>query len=361
MPPQIDPSALIARSMAARGMPVAAPDAGAADAAAAQAAAQAQDSANRQAAGQVKKGVEDAAKAVATGDKGDKAPVTIKFRRGEGDEAEDVELTESQVKGMFERYRSLNGRHATLKEPLRLVEAIMDRVGKDDPEAPQKAMQVMLAGLQALSHNPQMGGNAKGQQKPQGQPTNASNALKEWAKKNAIDDVTPFEQVFGEVGNMKQAMSEMVGLMRQLAGQSAAGAGAVAKQAQDNASGRVDLMKRRVVQNFDRVQAEMSKKGLKGFDEEGAKQFMNFAAQRGYLLEDFLDYDLLEKVATDYSNDVRSADVDRMSQVLGRRQAFSGSLAGAPSGGGSGGGAPKTPGQETFARLVDKAVAGQLR
>jgi hypothetical protein len=80
--------------------------------------------------------------------------------------------------------------------------------------------------------------------------------------------------------------------------------------------------------NLDRAQQQLQ------LPTEAANDFMMFAQQRGYNLEDFADPQLALMVMQDFSNNRNSPEMERMRQINQRRTAFTSDAGGAPMGGG---------------------------
>jgi len=149
------------------------------------------------------------------------------------------------------------------------------------------------------------------------------------------------------MAQMRQELARTQAMIRQMAAQNQ-GVADAAKQSMDNSTGqKIDAVRQQIANNLDRVQ-----QGLK-IPSEKANDFMVFAAERGYTLEDFVDPNLVARVMTDFRNNMDSPEMERMRGIAQRRQAFTGSLGSTPSGG-----ATETPAEEsTFDKFTSQAMA----
>ena len=250
-------------------------------------------------------------------------PIMYKVKFGEDDERE---LSEKQITGTFERYGQMNEMNSAMRPILDLANGAM----KANPGlTPEKFAKSLIA--MANQHNPQMGGedqrpNKQGEQKPQ-QAEDISKAFDAWEKDNAASLPPMYKEMLEGNKNTGNQMNQMMQMMQQVLGRSQgmldAGKGAAEQAGQQNISNS----KQRVANNLSRVQQKL------GLPDSAENDFMMFASERGYTIEDFLDPVLTMRVAQDFKNGTQTGEVDRLREVQTRRQSFTGTPPQQPSGG----------------------------
>ncbi len=229
---------------------------------------------------------------------------------------EDRELTPEQISGTFDRY----AKQVQVNDAMRPVTNLYLQAAKDNPGlTPEKFAQTLLK--MANTPNPEMGGQ---DQRPnqQGQPGKTAEEIsaefEQWEKDNAATLPPGYKDMMTANQGLQQGMSQMMKMMQQVLGRSQGqldAAGQVAQGAQGQA---VNNAKNRIANNLSSVQQKL------GLPDNAEQDFMMFAAERGYTMEDFLDPVLTLKVAQDFKNGMQSGEVERLRQVAQRRQAFTG-------------------------------------
>ena len=257
------------------------------------------------------------------------------------------DLTPQQIKSTFERYSAMNYKNAQYKP----VYDIVDQIMRDNPSMNSREVASQMAAVyKAQQSNPTMG-NTEGRQQGQPPQNDLNSALKKWEEENAASLPPGYAEMIqgGTQGmaQMRQELARTQAMIRQMAAQNQ-GVADAAKQSMDNSTGqKIDAVRQQIANNLDRVQ-----QGLK-IPSENANDFMVFAAERGYTLEDFVDPNLVARVMTDFRNNMDSPEMERMRGIAQRRQAFTGSLGSTPSGG-----ATETPAEEsTFDKFTSQAMA----
>jgi hypothetical protein len=76
--------------------------------------------------------------------------------------------------------------------------------------------------------------------------------------------------------------------------------------------------------------------------DQDEQDFFNFAFERGYTIEDFIDPRLTDMVMADFSNNRNGPEMDRLRQMAARRQAYTGQVGATPAAGGQ----PEAPSQD---------------
>ncbi len=236
-------------------------------------------------------------------------------------------LTPAQIKSTFERYRDLNFTHANMKPVLEVAQAIIQQNPGTDPG---KLAEYMMAVAKGQQPNPTFGGDKQPQQQPQGsakpgpQPDidgdDDDSALAEWEKENAATLPPGYKQMRGSQKQMMQALLQTQQMLQQVLAGTQGVADASRAVNQDARTTQASAIRQRIGVNLDRAQAAA------GLPDDAAQDFMVFASERGYTMEDFIDPGLTSKVMQDYANSRNSPEMERMRQIAQRRQAFIGSM-----------------------------------
>jgi len=264
-----------------------------------------------------------------------------------GDQTRD--LTPQQISSVFERYSALNYQHSQMSPILKVAEAYM----KDNPDkTPQEIAATLLDLARANRPNAQFGNPAEQQQRQQAQTAPVDReSLAKWAEDNAVSLPPGYEQMMANTAQMQQGMAQMMQMMRGMLAQSQGMTQAAALANRGVQSDRNQQIRQQIGMNLDRVQQAL------GLPSDAANDFMMFAAERGYNLEDFVDPNLTVKVMTDFKNTLASPEMERIRQIAQRRQAYtSAGLGGTP----SAGPAASEPAETTFDRLAAQAIEKKM-
>lgn len=282
------------------------------------------------------------------GDKMSAEAIVYQVDFGEGQGKRD--LTPQQIKSTFDRYSSMNYKNAQYKP----VYDIVDQIMRDNPNMNSKQVaDQMNAIYKAQASNPTMGntdGNKSGN--PSDGPSDLDSSLEKWEQENAASLPPGYKEMIqgGQQGmqQMQQELARTQAMIRQMAAQNQGVADAAKTQVQNSTNQQVEAVRQQIANNLDRVQ-----QGLQ-LPSEKAQDFMVFAAERGYTLEDFADPQLTVNVMSDFKNNMDSPEMERMRGIAQRRQAFTGSLGSTP-GGGSNESVPT--GESTFDKFTQAAMA----
>lgn len=266
-------------------------------------------------------------------------------------------LTPEQIKGTYERYASLNHKHSQYKPVMDLAERLTERIGGN----PEDTASVLMSALkQASQKNAQYGKNDQSSPGDQadgterGQPTNEdfSKMMEKWEEENAVTLPPGYKDAASRMAQIEGALQQQQQMMQQLLqmGQGVAGA---AKESVQGAQGQqADAVKQTIRNNL----ASAGERA--GLTDSETQDFMTFAGERGYSLEDFVDGNMATKVVTDFVNARNSGEFGRLQEIAKRRQAFTGSVGATPAAQGE---APaKAPGEQQLDRMVERAFANRI-
>ena len=240
-------------------------------------------------------------------------------------------LTPQQIKSTFERYSAMNYKNAQYKPIMDLLEQHMRQSG----ESP-KQMAERLASIQkAQQSNPQMG-NTEGDKSgppydksPQQGDLDAT--LKKWEEENAASLPPGYRDMMvgsqTQIQQVQQQLAQTQAMLRQVLGNAQGMTDAARAGMQQGQVKQANAVRQQIANNIDRSQQALK------LPDDKAQDFMVFAAERGYTMEDFADVQLTFKVMSDFKNNMDSPEMERMRQIAQRRQAFTGSLGSTPAAG----------------------------
>lgn len=248
-------------------------------------------------------------------------------------------MTAQQIKGMSERYSSLNYRNAQLKPVTEVIEGYLQANPGMTPD--------QLAGhLKALAASQQdtIGNGRKNRAEDEGRPGSSrgrrdadgdddqsmpgENEFSRWENDNATTLPPGYKQMHSAMSQMQQMMAQQQMMMQQLLG-ATAGQVDAARQAHVGAmQQQSQSIQATIGNNLDRAQQAM------GLPDSAAQDFMMFAQERGYNFEDFVDPQLTVMVMNDFRNAMQSPEMDRLRQIHQRRTAYTPGGGSAPMGGG---------------------------
>lgn len=256
------------------------------------------------------------------------------------------QLTPQQIKSTFDRYSAMNYKNAQYKPITDVIENYM----KANPGATPKQIAEQLESIsKAGESNPTMG-NTDGEKSMS--PDDMSKAMSKWEEDNAATLPPGYKEMMTANGSgmadMQRALAETQNMLKMVLANSQGVADAAAGQVQNAQSQQINAVRGQIANNIDRVQQAL------GLPDSAADDFMVFAAERGFTMEDFVDPQMTVKVMQDFKNNMDSPEMERMRGIAQRRQAFTGSLGATPS---SSGGAAPTPDASTFDQFASSAMA----
>jgi hypothetical protein len=264
------------------------------------------------------------------GDMAQKEAVMYDINFGE----QNRQLSDKQIKSTFDRYSSLNHKHQTMKPVLDFAEQLM---GAAKEKGHEVSPDQFVKGLQrAFQKNAQFGKGTNTEKSPEGKVDTPYNnatldddALKRWEDENAVSLPPAYKESFAQLKSMQGDNAQLKALLKQLvSGQKDIAKGA--KQGLETAAtSQESSQKQRIINNLNQAQSSL------GLPDQSDNDFFNFAYDRGYTIEDFMDPKLTLHVAQDFKNNMNTPEIERLREIAKRRQAFTGTVDSAPSAGGS--------------------------
>ncbi len=261
------------------------------------------------------------------------------------------QLTPQQIKSTFERYSAMNFKNAQYKPVMDVLEQYM----KENPGVTTKEIAENVAAMQkAGQFNPVMG-NTSGEKSGdiQTAPNDMDAVMSKWEEDNAASLPPGYKDMMTSQGQgmaqMQQQLAQTQQMLQAVLAQSSGVADAAKQGMQGAQTQQIDAMRQSISNNIDKVQSAL------GLPDEKANDFMVFAAERGYTMEDFVDPQLTIKVMTDFKNNMDSPEMERMRAIAQRRQAYTGSMGSTPSASPAGAEAG-ADGGSTFDKLATMAM-----
>ena len=154
------------------------------------------------------------------------------------------------------------------------------------------------------------------------------------------------------MANIQSQLQQTQQMLQQVLANSAGVADAAKAGMQGAQTQQIQAVRQQIANNIDRVQQAI------GLPDSAANDFMVFAGERGYTLEDFVDPQLTIKVMQDFKNNMNSPEMERMKAMAERRQAYTGSLGSTPSASTAPANANATE-PSTFDKLANQAMANR--
>lgn len=264
-------------------------------------------------------------------------------------------LTPQQIKSTFERYSAMNYKNAQYKPVMDVVEQYM----RANPNMTSKQVAETLVNLQKAGEpNPVMG-NTDGEKSGDYSKTAALKGgdmdamLSKWEEDNAASLPPGYKEMMLSQGQgmaqMQQQLAQTQQMLQAVLAQSSGVADAAKQGMQGAQSQQINAMRQSISNNIDKVQTAL------GLPDDKANDFMVFAAERGFTMEDFVDPQLTIKVMTDFKNNMDSPEMERMRAIAQRRQAYTGSMGSTPSASSSAE-AGASEGGSTFDKLAAMAM-----
>ena len=268
-------------------------------------------------------------------DKAQKEPIEYKAIKVDG-----RDYTEQQLKGTLDRYGALNHQNAIMKPIAEVLKGYMQK--NPDMTIDQTAAAIS----KAFESNPTFGNTEQKASQdpsrdevPQKSNQDVGSALKDWAERNALDElpsgVEELLSVNGNMNNVNSRMDRIEGALRQIMPRVAGAADAMKAQGADVA-GTADANRRQsIANNIDRSQQALNIPG------EAAPQFETWMGQMGLTLDDFVDADQALQFMQAFDRDIKGQNYDNLRAMTEKRLAYTGGLGSTPTSPAAAGEAPE--------------------
>lgn len=275
------------------------------------------------------------------------------------------QFSSQQIANTMNRYAQLNSRVLENKDVLDFATRITEQAKKNGytPKAGEVASFLQEA-VKAYTKNPTMGNVEQKQQLPaDSQPSKpaqppADDELANWERDNGLKLPPGFREqnhFMQQIAQQMQQMQQMLMQMQQGGAQSATTAQQQGQQALQQAQ--------QIQGNTQQMQVKMNLKqaaNAQGVPDDRAKDFMLFAMQRGYTPADFLDPQVAETLMADFKANMDAPEIQRLREVMQRRQAYTGNPTGTPSQTGAGVPPQMSPDQQYMEDFIQKVMANKM-
>tara|TARA_R110001592_G_scaffold306964_1_gene580064 strand:- start:31 stop:1053 length:1023 start_codon:yes stop_codon:yes gene_type:complete len=255
-------------------------------------------------------------------------------------------LTPQQIKSTFDRYSAMNYKNAQYKPVMDVIESYM----KANPNAsPSKVAEELTNIVKAGEPNAQFGRDAD--TAPAKSNEDLSKSLSKWEEDNAASLPPGYKEMMltntDGMSEMKKSIAETQKMLQMVLANSQGVADAGKAAMEVGNTNQINAVRQQIGNNIDRVQQSL------GLPDSAADDFMLFAAERGFTMEDFVDPAMTLKVMTDFKNNMNSPEMERMKAIASRRQAYTGSLGSTPNATAS----VENPAEQT---TFDKMMSGAM-
>lgn len=251
-------------------------------------------------------------------------------------------LTPQQISSTFDRYRDLNYKQQEYADLHKVAEIAMRSGMGKSPSDVARVMAQLLAGQK----NAQMGG--QDERPNETKPAATDDELSKWEEENAAKLPPGYRELHQSLGSMGQGIGDLKNLLVQVLQQAKGASDAGARDMQQAREERGNAIKAKISNNLEALAGKL------GLTDQHAGDFMVFAGERGYTLDDFIDPRLAASVMQDFKANLDSPEMERLRAIAQRRQAFTGTM-GSPAS--QGRDAPATEGGDPrLAALTDRAM-----
>lgn len=247
---------------------------------------------------------------VTEGDKMGADPVTFKI--GER------ELTEKQIASTMDRYKALNYQNAQMKPVMEVIKQLQAKY-QTTPDQLAKAIMEIAESPNISQASAAMAGAHEGNiDVPDADAV--ADRYRRWEEENSATLPPGFEEIGPTMQRLANMNMETQNMLRAVLAHSDGAVQAAAQANQESKQREANNMQRAIANNLDRAQQVFQ------MTDEDAMAFKDFAEDRGYTMEDFLDPDLLVNVVRDFRNMGTEPELAQLRAQRERRQAYSGSI-----------------------------------
>ena len=227
-------------------------------------------------------------------------------------------IANSRNKSNTGRYSALNYKNAQYKPVMDVIEQYM----RSNPGMASKQLAETLGNLaKADQSNPTMG-NTEGDKSGQYNKDAALNAnemeasLSKWEEENAATLPPGYKEMMLATSQGNQGMQNQVARLEQMLkmvlAQSQGNVDAARQGMEGAQKQQINAVRQQIANNIDRVQAAL------GLPDDKADDFMMFAAERGFTMEDFVDPQMTIRVMQDFKYNMDSPEMERMRAIAQR-------------------------------------------
>lgn len=241
-------------------------------------------------------------------------------------------LTPKQIASTFDRYSKLNSQWQNEVAPMSPVLELAKKIMADAQAQGHQITGDQLAGFlsEAARSYSSIGGNPDSQEAGEQGNEMSDDDLSKWEEENAITLPPGFRNSNKQISELKGQINNLTNMLQQVI-QAQQGVAQAATQTANNAQmDQAAAIKQTISNNLNSAQA------FHQLPDEAENDFFEFAASRGYTIEDFVDPHLTNQVVGDFKANMNTPEMERLREIAKRRQAYTGSTNSTASNGGSG-------------------------
>ena len=255
------------------------------------------------------------------------------------------QLSAKQIEATFGRYGKLNHDHAQNKDVLKLVKNIIDSANNEGAAvSPPHVAEFLTAAAEAYVKNPIMGDQeapppANGQDRSTiaidatdavaagANPSDYDTGLTKWEEDNGVSLPPGFREQATQMSSIAAQNKQLIDMISKMSDQQNNTAAATSQAMQTADNSHIDALRQSAANNLNKSQTTY------GLSDDMESAFFEFAYERGYSFEDFIDPELTDKVVGDFKAVQGTAEFDRLKSMATKRQAFTGGVDGSPGSG----------------------------
>lgn len=253
-------------------------------------------------------------------------PELYKIKFGE----EERELSPTQIASTFERYAALNSKHAKMAPAVQFIEQLMENSGLEADQLTEALRERLLN----ASNSP---ATSKSDETKPSDKADDGDDLAKWEQENALTLPPGYRDASAKMNKIEQSIGQLTQMMQTILQQQKGVADAAAQATTNAHSTQVSAVKQQIANNLNQAQSKL------GLPDDAVQDFMMFAGERGYTMEDFADPQLTMRIAQDFNNNRNSPEMERLRQIQKRRQAMTGGVGSTPAAPNAGGAAEPAP------------------
>ena len=233
----------------------------------------------------------------------------------------DRELTEKQIASTMDRYKALNYQNAQYKPVMDVIKQLEAKYQTSPDQLAKAILEIAESPTAAQASAASVGATPENTQP---QAVDQDDVFRQWEEENSASLPPGYKDINGTMQALAKMNADTQQMLRAVLAHSDGAVKAAAQANQRTQEQNSINMQRQLANNLDRVQQHF------GMTDDQAKDFVNFAEDRGYTMEDFLDGQLLVNVVRDFKNMGSEPELAQLRAQRERRQAFSGSIGSSP-------------------------------
>lgn len=245
---------------------------------------------------------------------GDEEAIIYSIDMGEGKKRD---FTPQQIKGLLERYQDLNYRQMQTKPILDAIQRQM----KDYGATPEELVELISNVKKAKDTKDTSAGNKKNTAPmDDGDGDDLESALAKWEEDNVSSLPPGYKDMHKSMKGINSQISQLTQMLQKVLGATGGVTNAAKASLEKANTEKSSAIRQQISNNLNAAQQHFK------LPDEAAKEFMAFAMDRGYTLEDFVDPRMTATVMQDFANSRNSPEMERVRRIMQRREAMTGSL-----------------------------------